>query len=154
MTNQKQSRCLCRGWHRGLTFGVVSILALLGCSPKPGKVVTHEELCKAENSEQRVTIEGYLTSGGMLTFCSHGTCSLELRKQKDAEKPAVTVGIQPGTGKNRMAPLPDKFSAKDLKFLTSDGTELGNFAHVRVTGKALTGEGCQVLDVDLIEAGK
>lgn len=152
MTTGNRTRS--RNGSRWLAACLAGFMTLVCCTPKPGKAVTHESLCKAENSQQRVTLEGYLTFGGMMTFCSHGTCSLELRKQKDAAKPSVTVGIQPGSGKNRMAPLPERFGKKDLKFTTSDGTELGDLAHVRVTGKALVGEGCQLLDVDLIEAVK
>jgi hypothetical protein len=124
---------------------------LLGCDPKQGKLVTHDDVCRPENNDQRVTIAGYLTSERRLVFCSYGTCSLELRKSKDAEEPQVTVGIRPGGGKNQMATLPERYGPEDLKFTTNDGAVLGNLAHVRVTGKVLVGEGCQLLDVNLIE---
>ena len=134
--------------------GVFGLTLLLACGdPQPGKIVTHETACQPENNEQRLTIVGYLTADGM-TFCSRGSCSLKLRKGPNAAKPAMTVGIRPGWGRNRMAKLPKRYRSADIKFRTNEDKELGNLAYVRVTGKALIGAACQLVNVNLIEVVK
>ncbi|MEM9696576.1 MAG: hypothetical protein AAGA56_28805, partial [Myxococcota bacterium] len=132
-------------------FWVALFFCLAACSPSPGENVPLEQLCgDASKHEKRVTVEGFITTKGMITFCSQGTCSLSLRADAAKEDPSVTIGIRPGGGANQMAELPERFKPEDLKVVDKEGQQLGNLSKVAVTGKALTGEGCQLLDVDLI----
>jgi len=145
-----------RPTRTGRALAALSLMALaapLGaCKSERGRPVTHATICNPENDQKRVSLEGYLSSEGMMTFCSRGTCSLSLRDKLGKGARAITVGIRQGGGKNHMEDLPKNFSPKDLKFTTNEGKEIGNMAHVFVTGIAVAGQGCQILDVDMIES--
>jgi len=134
------------------------VLALVACGPASlGEEIAIENLCKPENNDKRVSVSGYFSAEGFLTMCSSQgskkTCSFDLRKTADTEDPHVTIHIVMGEGESQMIDLPKDFKAEDIKIKAVGGKVVGEKAHIKVTGRALIGEGsCQILDAERIDA--
>lgn len=133
-------------------------LGLVACGPPSlGEEVAIDDLCKPANNEKRVSVSGYFSSEGFLTLCTtqgtKKTCSFSLRKSADQKEPAVTIHLVIGDGENQMKDLPEEFKPSDIQIKAVDGKVVGENGHIKVTGKALIGEGsCQVLDAERIDA--
>ena len=142
-----------------LVRGVTALaLCLVACGPPSlGEEVSIDDLCKPANNDKRVSVSGYFSSEGFLTLCStqgsKKTCSFSLRKSADQKEPSVTIHLVMGDGENQMKDLPEEFKSSDVQIKAVDGKVVGEGGHMKVTGKALIGEGsCQILDAERIDA--
>ncbi len=146
-----------------LTFALVSLTAVACKPPEPGTAVTFDDFCDAKHDRPageagsdtltRVTIEGYLAPPKMFSLCSK-SCSFDLYEAPDPDSRSIRYSVKLGSGKNRLEPLPEKFSPEDFQLHTQEGNTLGFGDKVRLTGGRLgtaAGNDCQLYGVDLIE---
>jgi len=111
-------------------------LGFVGCAkPVP---VTFDNLCKKENNNLSISIEGYLTTGTSVLCSSRDgkrTCGLELLDTPDGTN-KVNAYVEEGTGKSQMEPLPKSYSKDDLRLHDNEGKVFGPQDRVRVIGIA------------------
>lgn len=126
-----------------LCLPLLLLVALGGCTPEQGEAVPIAQLfTNAKLHKKYATVTGVLgISGGIMgsTSCKGGRCTVELEAPASAEKNAkdaktIRVSLDVGSGENQMAPLPDKYSRKDLKVKAMGGKVLSAGDTVKVSG--------------------
>lgn len=111
----------------------------------------------ATDQGPRVTTEGYLGTPALFSLCSGGRCNMDLAAEPGGPT-VVALDVKVDIfGANRMASLPDPFTAADIQIHTNDGKILGVGDKIRVTGPHLGSPAkptdiCGLSKVDLLES--
>lgn len=130
--NSARRRCLF------LLAVLLFLTGLTGCTkPVP---VAFNNVCRKENDNRYISVEGYLRTGVTVLCSSRGgtrACGLELADKPDGSS-AISVYVEEGTGKSQMQPLPKSYSNDDLKLRSKDGQTIGTQDRVRIIGTAKT----------------
>jgi hypothetical protein len=116
----------------------VLLLGMVGCEPAEyNEYDTLEEVCEAAESSERVKVSGVLKLP--TTVVEHDNrYRVLLVSALDQDKPAMTLMIKRGNGKNRMERLQEGYTYDDLIVHTADGRTVGHGDRVTISGKHLT----------------
>lgn len=123
-----------------LLITLFCIGALAACSGEPPVAVEYANLCQPENDKKTVAVDGYLSTGMMLSYATRGgdkSANLQFSAAPEGEK-FVLAEIPVGTGSNQMEELPRGFKKQDLKIKTDGGATVGTNDRVRLTALAKT----------------
>lgn len=130
--------------HPTATLALVLALAASGCTPNVGEPVALTRLfTDAKLHGKYAAVTGLLEiSTGIMgsTTCKAGTCNLRLAVDDPKWKPptgaltSVSITLDVGSGENRMAELPDKYSKKDLKVKAMGGKTFAAGDRVKLSG--------------------
>ncbi len=129
---------------------------LAACSSRPPTPVTFSDVCQKAGS--RVAIEGYLRLPVMGTYCKSNRCMLNLISGLQGQVQSIPAWVRntakPDSGVSAMEPLPEKFSAQDLRIHANDGKVVDPNTKLRLVGEVQkAGGGCE-LSVDTIEVAR
>lgn len=123
-------------------FFLFFVLACGGTAPKQPTVIAFGDICKPENHDKDITIEGFVWTTKSVN-CKRTArftrlCSVELYETAEHKGKPVTVRFREGDGSSEMTPLPEKFTQKDIKLKTNNGEIVGTSEKLRLTGYAET----------------
>lgn len=128
--------------------GTVFLLFVLACggssgsAPKQPTVIAFGDICKPENNDKDITIEGFVWTTKSVnckrTARFRRLCAVELYETAEHKGTPVTVRFREGDGNSEMAGLPEKFTQKDIKLKTASGETIGTSEKIRLTGYAET----------------
>jgi len=138
-----------------LNIAAVSAMAsLTACSSQPPIPVTFSDIC--QKTGERVVIEGYLRLPATGTSCKSNRCMLNLISELQGRVQSITAQVRntakPGSGVNAIEPLPERFSAQDLRIHANDGRVVDPNTKLRIAGAVQKAGGSCELSVDVIEA--
>lgn len=124
------------------------LLFVLACGggtstpPKQPTVIAFGDICKPENHDKDITIEGFVWTTKSVnckrTARTTRLCNVELYETAEHKGKPVTVRFREGDGASEMALLPEKFTQNDIKLKTAGGEIVGATEKVRLTGYAET----------------
>jgi hypothetical protein len=136
-------------------YSLVLVLAvgLIACGG-PAKAVAFAQVCDKANEQQRISTEGYFSTGSSV-FCSNIGSSTVQCGLTFVENAGDTAGfsadVDQGDGDNEIEDIPDDFTDETITIHADDGSVVRIGDKVRASGKMVIGEGVCLMNVDLIE---